>query len=80
MSNYAPYRWCVVSECENTSVKTPDKLWIQVPVDINMRNTWLKVARRDPGLLSDKSRLYFCEDHFDVSNCINITYLMKYTL
>ena len=44
MSNYAPYRWCVVSECENTSVKTPDKLWIQVPVDINMRNTWLKVV------------------------------------
>ena len=44
MSNYAPYRWCVVSECENTSVKTPDKLWIQVPVDINMRNTWLKAA------------------------------------
>nr|XP_049706943.1 uncharacterized protein LOC126056809 [Helicoverpa armigera] len=68
MSNYAPYRWCVVSECENTSVKTPDKLWIQVPVDINMRNTWLKVARRDPGLLSDKSRLYFCEDHFDLEH------------
>ncbi|CAK1593892.1 unnamed protein product [Parnassius mnemosyne] len=33
-----------------------------------MRNSWLKLARRDPKTLSTKSILYFCEDHFDLEN------------
>lgn len=65
--SYNVYHWCLVPECNNTSVKTPQKLWIQVPSDIKMRNTWLKLARRDPKSLSTKARLYFCEDQFDVS-------------
>lgn len=74
--SYYPYHWCAVPECKNTSVKTPDKLWIQVPTDLNIRKTWFKLARRDPTQLSEKSRLYFCEDHFDVS-IIPIHYLSK---
>lgn len=70
MSYYSTYRWCAVPECKNTSVKTPDKLWMQVPTDINLRKTWFKVARRDLELLFKKTRLYFCEDHFDVSTPI----------
>ncbi|XP_044727581.1 uncharacterized protein LOC123291379 [Chrysoperla carnea] len=68
MSYYSTYRWCAVPECKNTSVKTPEKLWMQVPNDINMRKTWFKVARRDLELLFKKSRLYFCEDHFDLEH------------
>ncbi|KAJ8711959.1 hypothetical protein PYW08_008913 [Mythimna loreyi] len=67
-SGYSPYHWCLVSECKNTSVKTPEKLWIQVPTDLKMRNTWLKLARRDPKSLSTKTKYYFCEDHFDLEN------------
>lgn len=68
MSNYSAYRCCAVIKCKNTSVKTPDKLWIRVPEkNINMRKTWFKIARRDSELLSKKTRLYFCENHFDVS-------------
>ncbi|KAH9635910.1 hypothetical protein HF086_002470 [Spodoptera exigua] len=33
-----------------------------------MRNTWLKLARRDPKSLSTKTKYYFCEDHFDLEN------------
>lgn len=65
--NYTRYRWCVVSSCKNTSVKSPEKLFIQVPDDHKMRNVWLELAKRDPMTLSTKSRLYICEDHFNVS-------------
>lgn len=64
--SYDTYHWCVVRECKNTSIKTPEKLWIKVPTNIKIRNTWLKLARRDPKSLSRKTQLYFCEDHFDV--------------
>lgn len=73
-SGYSPYHWCLVSECKNTSVKTPEKLWIQVPTDLKMRNRWLKLARRDPKSLSTKTKYYFCEDHFDVSMQFNSSY------
>ncbi|CAH2987965.1 unnamed protein product [Chilo suppressalis] len=64
MSDYAPYRWCAVPECKNTSKRTPDKLWMQVPNDnLNMRKAWLSLAGRDP---EEQTRLYFCEDHFNL--------------
>ncbi|KAI8425265.1 hypothetical protein MSG28_007055 [Choristoneura fumiferana] len=52
-------------DCKNTSIKTPGKLWIRVPHEINMRNTWLKFAKKDPDSLSRETKAYFCEDHFD---------------
>ncbi|XP_063835196.1 uncharacterized protein LOC135084323 [Ostrinia nubilalis] len=64
--NNTRYRWCAVSSCKNTSVKTPEKLFIQVPNDLKMRNVWLEFAKRDPMSLSTKSRLYMCEDHFNL--------------
>lgn len=61
------YRWCAVPQCSNTSVKTPNKLFIQAPMKKKVRNMWLNLARREPTAISPKSILYFCEDHFDVS-------------
>lgn len=61
------YRWCAVPQCNNTSIKTPNKLFINVPMKKKVRNTWLSLARRDPAAISDNSVIYFCEDHFDVS-------------
>ncbi|XP_014292004.1 zinc finger protein 558 [Halyomorpha halys] len=67
--SYIPYRSCAVPNCKNTTIKTPQKLFIQVPKDVKTRNVWLKQARRDPKLLSSlNNRLYFCEDHFDLEN------------
>ena len=65
--SYFYYHWCAVPKCKNTSKKTPNKLWIHVPNEINMRKLWFKVAKRDPESLCEKTRLYFCEDHFNVS-------------
>ncbi|CAF4947037.1 unnamed protein product [Pieris macdunnoughi] len=67
--NFKKYRWCAVPGCKNTCTKTPNKLFIKVPhVDLYMRRTWLKRAGKDPNNLSDKTSVYFCEDHFDLEN------------
>lgn len=75
--SYNPYHWCIVNKCRNTTVKTPGKLWIKLPKEIKMRNTWLKLAQRDPSSLSVKSELYLCEEHFDVSNSLSSKYDFK---
>ncbi|GBP60565.1 hypothetical protein EVAR_97820_1 [Eumeta japonica] len=54
-----------VTNCKSSSVKTPGKLFIKVPNDIEMRTVWLELARRDPKSFSTKSDLYLCEDHFN---------------
>ncbi|CAK1585094.1 unnamed protein product [Parnassius mnemosyne] len=69
--SYHLYHCCIVPECKNTSIKTPEKLWIQVAIDLNMRNIWLNLAKSLSlylYLLYYKSKLYFCEDHFDLEN------------
>ncbi|RVE49787.1 hypothetical protein evm_005517 [Chilo suppressalis] len=42
---YSNYHYCIVRECKNTSLKTPGKLWIKVPKEFNLRNTWLELAK-----------------------------------
>ncbi|XP_029348046.1 uncharacterized protein LOC115034760 [Acyrthosiphon pisum] len=60
------YKYCFVPLCKNTSVSTPDKIFLNVPESKNLRRNWLKAARRDNKDVSDKSHLSCCEDHFDV--------------
>ncbi|KAK5648217.1 hypothetical protein RI129_003109 [Pyrocoelia pectoralis] len=77
------YRWCAVPQCNNTSIKTPNKLFIHVPKDKKVRNTWLNLSRRDRQ--SSNSVIYFCEDHFDVrkikkSSTIWTNYSMQRTM
>ncbi|KAF9417948.1 hypothetical protein HW555_005093 [Spodoptera exigua] len=62
------YRWCAVPCCSSTSIKTPNKLFISVPMKPVIRNKWLILARRDPAAISPNSGIYFCEDHFDLPN------------
>lgn len=61
------YRCCIVSGCGNTSVSTPDKLFIPAPRKAETRIKWLQLARRKNEEMYVNSLLYFCEDHFDVS-------------
>lgn len=61
------YRTCAVPMCGNTTIKCPDKLFIHVPKCPKRRKQWLQLARRDPQFTSDKSAIFYCEDHFDVS-------------
>ncbi|XP_050559526.1 uncharacterized protein LOC118278943 isoform X2 [Spodoptera frugiperda] len=63
------YKSCIVPQCTSTSIKTPEKLFIYVPHNQQLRKKWLTLARRkDAHCLSSKSRMYFCEDHFDLPN------------
>lgn len=57
---------CVVPKYKSTTTKTSEKLFILVPMDIKIRKKWLNAMKRlDP--FGDKSKVYCCEDHFDVS-------------
>lgn len=63
------YKNCAVPECTSSTSKTPGKLYIIVPVDQKIRMKWLDLARRDFKSSRD-AIIYFCEDHFDVSNTL----------
>ena len=69
--------------CKNTTVKTPEKVFIILPEDKIRRKKWLKACRRNENDLSLSSKgLFVCEDHFNVSK--NIFYaalsLFKYCI
>ena len=65
--NSKVYKWCAVPLCKNTSIATPNKLFVYVPNKKIVRDKWLKLARRNPSDVVINSSIYFCEDHFDVS-------------
>nr|CAI5834346.1 unnamed protein product [Callosobruchus analis] len=62
------YYWCIVPECKNTSISTPEKVFIKVPTEERRRKQWIVPVSRE-----DISRqvIFVCEDHFDVSKCTN---------
>ncbi|CAH0725615.1 unnamed protein product, partial [Brenthis ino] len=62
------YKMCAVPMCISTTIKNPEKLFIHVPKSPKRRKQWLQLARRDSKFTSDKSTIFFCEDHFDLPN------------
>ncbi|KAG6460089.1 hypothetical protein O3G_MSEX011777 [Manduca sexta] len=76
--NSKTYRWCAVPQCTNTSIKTPNKLFIFVPYNKTTRYKWLKLAKRDLKGILPRTQLYFCEDHFDLPN--DMENYMQYNL
>lgn len=74
------YKSCLVPGCTNTTVKTPEKLFVSVPKRPVIRKVWLKLARRNPYKLADDSTIFLCEDHFDVSIKLIISQLQALLL
>lgn len=60
-----PYRYCMVPQCKNTTVSTPDKVFFRIPREENLRKKWCKMMKRDN--ISVLSVVFCCEDHFIVS-------------
>jgi len=62
-------RYCFVPQCQSTSLRNPDKMFISVPRDENVKLKWFNAVRRDLRFVSSSSKTHFsvCEDHFDVS-------------
>ncbi|KAF5281935.1 hypothetical protein FQR65_LT14461 [Abscondita terminalis] len=60
------YKWCIVPECTNTSIKTPDKVFLSVPSDEKRKKTWFQIIRRDYRSVKPSSVLFICEDHFNL--------------
>lgn len=52
--------------CPNTPSTTPNKIFCYTPHDKIRRDKWLNLAGRDSREFATTSRIYFCEDHFDV--------------
>ncbi|KAJ8966723.1 hypothetical protein NQ317_005147 [Molorchus minor] len=76
--NSSYYKYCIVPQCKSTTIKTPNKLFIYVPNNEQIREKWLKLARRDDvPSLSTNSRMYFCADHFDLKSDISLAAILK---
>lgn len=71
------YKWCVVPKCTNTSLKTPQKVFVSVPTNPKKRNKWLQLARRDPKSILSHTNVFMCEDHFDVSILVTFEFIIK---
>ncbi|XP_041986258.1 uncharacterized protein LOC121738345 isoform X1 [Aricia agestis] len=72
------YKWCAVPECKNTSLKTPEKIFVSVPTNPKRRKMWLQLARRDPKSVLSHSNIFMCEDHFDIEK--DTTNYLKYKM
>lgn len=67
------YKYCIVPKCTNTTIKTPEKLFFNVPKDPKLRKKWYATVKRDDKIPpSARTARYCCEDHFDVSTYITI--------
>ena len=73
MSAKRKYRWCFVPMCSNTQIKTPHKIFVQVPAEEKRRELWFKAVHRADK--PTKSCYYCCEDHFNASISIIIYYI-----
>ncbi|KAF5294209.1 hypothetical protein FQA39_LY13457 [Lamprigera yunnana] len=76
--NSKVYKWCAVPLYKNTSIETPNKVFVYVPNNKKLRNKSLILAPQDPAKVATSSSIYFCEDHFDLPN--DMENYMKYHL
>ncbi|XP_063532777.1 uncharacterized protein LOC134743315 [Cydia strobilella] len=63
-TSYTSYRYCLVPKCTNTTINTPEKLFFDVPRDVEVRKRWCKLMKK--GKLRPKTTFHCCEDHFNV--------------
>ncbi|KAJ8674377.1 hypothetical protein QAD02_005639 [Eretmocerus hayati] len=63
-SNAGTYKTCFVPECQNTTARTPTKVFLSVPTCTAKRKLWFD-AIGHPERKKAKST-YCCEDHFDL--------------
>lgn len=68
MSSHKYIKKCFVDYCNNTSQIEPNKIFVSVPNEINLRKTWFEAVRKPvPPNISTKTSYFCCENHFDVS-------------
>lgn len=63
-------KYCVVPQCQSTLIRTPDKIFISLPAgsakQLQKRRLWLQAMKRNIHDLSENTRGYVCQDHFNV--------------
>ncbi|KAF2890425.1 hypothetical protein ILUMI_15748, partial [Ignelater luminosus] len=55
----------LVPQCTNTSIKTPEKMFVSIPKNTKIRKKWLMLARRNPKDIAASTNAFMCEDHFN---------------
>lgn len=70
---------CFVTLCPNTSVLTPNKMFITIPINPARRKLWMDAVGK-PATKNPKSPLFCCQDHFEVTTYVKneIVILMLY--
>ncbi|XP_044733469.1 uncharacterized protein LOC123296073 [Chrysoperla carnea] len=61
----ATFKCCMVSQCTSSTTRTPEKIFVPVPIDPNRRKKWLNLTNRKRSV-GPKSNVYMCEDHFNM--------------
>ena len=67
---------CFVPSCSSTTVKTPEKIFVRVPENRDLRILWCKAVGLQPSKI--QKNCYCCEDHFNVNRLIKSYYHEKY--
>nr|XP_018912003.1 PREDICTED: uncharacterized protein LOC109040488 isoform X1 [Bemisia tabaci]XP_018917656.1 PREDICTED: uncharacterized protein LOC109044404 isoform X1 [Bemisia tabaci] len=75
MTSKGRHVYCLVPQCRNTKLSTPDKLFFNVPTGA-VRKKWFSMVRRDPVSLTIP--LWCCEDHFTPEDDVEDWYRYKF--
>lgn len=60
------YKYCFVPMCSNTTVSTPDEIFLHVFQNMVVRMAWFQAAKRED-TISVTTTAFACEDYFVVS-------------
>lgn len=67
---------CFVPYCKNSTINSPDKLFLTIPKERTKRLRWLKAVGIPNALVGHGK--YCCEDHFQVKYLTSLIVITKY--
>ncbi|KAI5745911.1 hypothetical protein M8J76_015455 [Diaphorina citri] len=60
-------RYCLFPNCYNSTRRTPDKLFFNIPKEKDMKAKFLEAIQyKDTKILNNSTPYYICEDHFEL--------------
>ncbi|XP_026685222.1 uncharacterized protein LOC103517269 [Diaphorina citri] len=60
-------RYCLFPSCYNSTRRTPDKLFFNIPKEKDMKAKFLEAIQyKDTKILNNSTPYYICEDHFEL--------------
>lgn len=61
---------CMVPSCKAVNSKFPDRIFFAVP-EVKKKH-WLEIVGCDDNSIESNKRLFCCEKHFNVTQCLSL--------